>query len=176
MTRSTKDLLLDAAEARIRSSGYNGFSFRDLAEDLGIKSASVHYHFATKPDLVEGTVRRYTDTLLAALGDPREIVQRGDNPVVAFAKLYQASYLQSKSMCLCGVLAAERQQFSDKLKSAIDAFFEENLAWLLRALDAMNFDGDRRKKAIQLLSLFEGAQLVRNATDENFAFEDLIDL
>ena len=108
MTKSTKDLLLDAAEQRIRTSGYNGFSFRDLANDLGIKSSSVHYHFTTKEDLVEGTVNRYTKTLLAALGDPADLVVKGQNPIVAFAKAYEASYLQSKAMCLCGVLAAEK--------------------------------------------------------------------
>ena len=130
MTKSTKDLLLDAAEQRIRTSGYNGFSFRDLANDLGIKSSSVHYHFTTKEDLVEGTVNRYTKTLLAALGDPADLVAKGQNPIVAFAKAYEASYLQSKAMCLCGVLAAEKVQLSDGLNTALNTFFDENLAWL----------------------------------------------
>ncbi len=37
--------LMDLAEAHIRDRGYGGFSFRDLAAEVGIKSASVHHHF-----------------------------------------------------------------------------------------------------------------------------------
>jgi hypothetical protein len=33
---------MDPAEAHIRNDGYGGFSFRDLAAEIGIKSASVH--------------------------------------------------------------------------------------------------------------------------------------
>lgn len=39
---------MDIAEAHIREVGYWGFSFRDLAANIGIKSASVHHHFPTK--------------------------------------------------------------------------------------------------------------------------------
>lgn len=38
----TAERLMDLAEARIRQAGYRGFSFRDLAAEIGIKSASVH--------------------------------------------------------------------------------------------------------------------------------------
>ena len=44
----TAERLMDLAEARIREAGYRGFSFRDLAAEIGIKSASVHHHFPTK--------------------------------------------------------------------------------------------------------------------------------
>ncbi|WP_157628311.1 helix-turn-helix domain-containing protein, partial [Ensifer sp. BR816] len=42
---------MDAAEERIRRAGYSGFSFREIAADVGVKSASVHYHFPTKERL-----------------------------------------------------------------------------------------------------------------------------
>ena len=44
----TAERLMDLAEAHIRDRGYAGFSFRDLAAEVGIKSASVHHHFPTK--------------------------------------------------------------------------------------------------------------------------------
>ena len=44
----TAERLMDLAEAHIRNAGYGGFSFRDLAAEIGIKSASVHHHFPTK--------------------------------------------------------------------------------------------------------------------------------
>src|SRR6195256_5391430 len=57
----TAQRLMDLAEAHIRDAGYGGFSFRDLAAEIGIKSASVHHHFPTKAILAAAVARRYGD-------------------------------------------------------------------------------------------------------------------
>jgi len=67
-----RDAILKAAEARIRRNGFHGFSFRDLAEDVGIKSASVHYYFPTKADLGVSLMRNYQEQMLAAFGDAED--------------------------------------------------------------------------------------------------------
>jgi TetR/AcrR family transcriptional repressor of nem operon len=46
-----KTAIMDAAERRMQLGGFGGFSFREIAADVGIKSSSVHYHFPTKEDL-----------------------------------------------------------------------------------------------------------------------------
>jgi TetR/AcrR family transcriptional repressor of nem operon len=38
---------MDLAESHMRHAGYGGFSFRDLAAEIGIKSASVHRNTKT---------------------------------------------------------------------------------------------------------------------------------
>jgi len=43
-----KTAILNAAERRMQFGGFGGFSFREIAADVGIKSSSVHYHFPTK--------------------------------------------------------------------------------------------------------------------------------
>ena len=48
---SKREALLKVAEDKVRKGGYNNFSFREIANEVGIKSASVHYHFKTKADL-----------------------------------------------------------------------------------------------------------------------------
>jgi TetR/AcrR family transcriptional regulator, transcriptional repressor for nem operon len=53
------DQLLDATERRMRAGGYHAVSFRDVAADVGIRSASVHHHFPQKADLGTALVRRY---------------------------------------------------------------------------------------------------------------------
>ncbi|HTV36640.1 MAG TPA: TetR family transcriptional regulator [Xanthobacteraceae bacterium] len=40
---------MDLAEGHMRNAGYGGFSFRHLAAEIGIESASVHHHFPPKP-------------------------------------------------------------------------------------------------------------------------------
>ena len=53
--------LMDAAERRMRIGGFNAFSFREIAADVGVKSSSVHYHFPTKEKLAAAVIHRYTD-------------------------------------------------------------------------------------------------------------------
>ena len=44
-----KTAIMDAAERRMQLGGFGGFSFREIAADVGIKSSSVHSN-ALKPD------------------------------------------------------------------------------------------------------------------------------
>src|ERR1700733_10309808 len=57
----TAERLMDLAESHMRNAGYGGFSFRDLAAEIGIKSASVHHHFPTKATMAAAVARRYAD-------------------------------------------------------------------------------------------------------------------
>ena len=60
----TAKRLMDLAEAHIRDGGYTGFSFRNLAAEVGIKSANVHHHFPTKAKMAAAVARRYGDRFL----------------------------------------------------------------------------------------------------------------
>ncbi|MBC7984738.1 MAG: TetR/AcrR family transcriptional regulator [Candidatus Obscuribacterales bacterium] len=51
MSIHTRLAILKRAEGYLQAAGYASFSFRTIAADLGIKSASVHYHFKSKEDL-----------------------------------------------------------------------------------------------------------------------------
>ena len=81
--RDTRRELLDLAETLVRTRGYNGFSYRDLAEQIGIKTASIHYHFPTKGDLGEALIENEREVfarnlaqLDAAEKDPRRRLER----------------------------------------------------------------------------------------------------
>ena len=106
--RSSKTPLhvLDVAERLIQTRGFNGFSYADVAEEVGITKASLHYHFPTKADLGLSLVHRYQENFEEALaelarggGDTRTLLE-------GYAELYR-SVLRKDRMCLCGMLAAE---------------------------------------------------------------------
>ena len=59
--------ILDIAERRMRQTGYNAVSYRDIASEIGIKSASLHYHFPKKEDLGIALVERYSKNFFSAL-------------------------------------------------------------------------------------------------------------
>jgi len=51
---------MSVARATVQDRGYNGLSFRELAKDVGIKSASIHYYFPSKGDLGGAVAAQYT--------------------------------------------------------------------------------------------------------------------
>jgi AcrR family transcriptional regulator len=101
----TAERLMDLAQAHIRHRGYGGFSFRELAAEIGIKSASVHHHFPTKATMAAAVARRYGDRLLAAVAaQPNESVE---DAIAAYRSAFREALDRDGRMCLCGVLGAE---------------------------------------------------------------------
>ena len=51
--------VLDLAQSLIQLRGYNAMSYRNLADEIGVKTASIHYYFPTKEDLGLALLKRY---------------------------------------------------------------------------------------------------------------------
>src|SRR6516165_2178124 len=103
---STASLVLDVAERLVQVRGFNGFSYADIATELQITKASLHYHFATKADLGEALIARYSARFFDALDAADRDAASAPAKLSAYAKLY-ADVLSQQRMCLCGMLAAE---------------------------------------------------------------------
>ena len=112
----TAERLMDLAEAHIRNAGYGGFSFRDLATEIGIKSASVHHHLPTKATMTAAVARRYGVRFLAAVA--RRPNERAEDAMSA----YRSAFRDGR-MCLCGVLGAEAGVLSPEVAEEIVSFF-----------------------------------------------------
>ena len=63
----TAERLLDLAESHMRNAGYGGFSFRELADEVRIKSASVNRYFPTKASMAADVARRYGNRFFVAV-------------------------------------------------------------------------------------------------------------
>jgi TetR/AcrR family transcriptional repressor of nem operon len=131
--------ILDAAERRIRGAGYNAVSFRDIAGDVGVKSASVHYHFAQKQDLGAALVRRYKERFVTALESISTGRDRPDSsgspdgrPAMfrAYLELYRDALIIDQSVCLCAILGAEAIGLPELIRAEIRLFFQANIDWL----------------------------------------------
>jgi len=162
---ATATQILDVAERLAQTRGFNGFSYADIAEELGITKASLHYHFPGKADLGCAIVERYSRTFADSLA---EIEKSGVEAPVAlqrYVNLY-ASVLSNGRICLCGMLAAEFSTLPDCMQQAIRAFFEHNEVWLTRLFDSggraktLVFQGEPGDAARLLTAGLEGAMLL----------------
>lgn len=63
----TRQAIKDIALDLLVRNGYRGASFGDIAEELGITRANIHYHFGGKQALVEEVLEDYVQVTLVAL-------------------------------------------------------------------------------------------------------------
>lgn len=172
----TATRILDSAERLVQRRGYNGFSYGDVAAELGITKASLHYHFASKGELGRALVERYTARFAAAL---EEIgAAGGDAPAMldAYTRIY-ADVLREKRMCLCGMLAADYDTLPDPMREAVIGFFDANERWLADVFEqgaregSLRLDGSPDAAARALVGGLEGAMLVARPYGEVARFE-----
>jgi TetR/AcrR family transcriptional repressor of nem operon len=162
-----RDAILRAAEVRIRRDGFHGFSFRDLAADVGIKSASVHYHFPTKADLGVNLMKNYQEQMLAAFGDADDDRTLADK-LGAVRGAYRRK-LSKAGICLCGILAAEHAGLPEPVGAALKDYFVACRNWLISAF-ARSGVGEPEKCALIFSSAVQGALLMSHAMGDPTLF------
>lgn len=168
---TTPERLMDAAESRIRLNGYHAVSFRDLADDLGIKSASVHYHYPQKEDLGLAVVERYSERFFAALNAEAANALRPVDKIAAFCKTYEAALKSSDKICLCGMLGAESCGLPEELSKAVAGFFEANIKWVWKALPSDMAPDRRRAMAAHIVASLQGAMMLAISLKSPKSFE-----
>ena len=162
----THQEIMDVAQELLQSKGFHAFSYADIAQRIGIKKASIHYHFATKNDLGKALIKHYRNVFdnARALIDDRHADALAR--LEAYAKLYRDALAQDNRMCLCGMLAADFMTLPEDIQQEVSSFMAENAAWLAQTLEdarvrqAIAFDGDAQREAELLLSGLEGGMLI----------------
>ncbi|HYJ61425.1 MAG TPA: TetR/AcrR family transcriptional regulator [Actinomycetota bacterium] len=161
----TATRILDVAERLVQERGFNGFSYADVAGELGVTTAALHYHFPGKAELGDALIARYAARFgeaLAAL-DARPLAAPAK--LRAYAQLY-ADVFRDERMCLCGMLAADYATLPDPMRARVVTFFDDNETWLGRVLEegrdagTLAFQGSSRTVARTIVSGLEGAMLV----------------
>ena len=102
--------------------GYNGFSSRDIADAVGVKSASAHYHFPTKQALAAAVGRRYMTRFLDALGAPGSQLSAA-SALSNYVAAYRRALVDDGLMCLCGVMGAEIDNLPSVVRLEAKYFF-----------------------------------------------------
>jgi TetR/AcrR family transcriptional repressor of nem operon len=161
----TATRILDSAERLVQSRGFNGFSYADIAAELGITKASLHYHFASKAELGQAVITRYTARFVEQLAMIESAADAGPDRLKAYADLY-ADHVHEQKLGLCGMLAAELQTLPGPMRQAIVTFFDAVEGWLERVLDqgradrSLHFDGASAEIARAIVALLQGALLI----------------
>jgi TetR/AcrR family transcriptional regulator, transcriptional repressor for nem operon len=164
-TNDTAARILDIGERLVQVRGFNGFSYADVAAELDMTKAALHYHFPGKAELGRALIARYTERFAAALADIDARIPDAPAKLDAYAGLY-GEVLRGHRMCLCGMLAAEYQTLPDPMREAVIAFIDANEAWVEKVLadgeraGTISLAGPASDAARLIVSGLEGAMLV----------------
>jgi TetR/AcrR family transcriptional repressor of nem operon len=181
-TSSTADEILACARVLIVSGGYNGFSYADIANVIGIRKPSIHFHFPSKAILVTTVVTRYREaaeegiaTLEGAIPDPLEQLR-------AYVDYWKTCIGDASSpFCVCALLANELPVLPEEVALQIRAYFRVLSGWITSALERgaeqgiISLTDTPRIEAESFMATAHGAMLSTRAYEDTGMFGSIMD-
>ncbi|MBL6937220.1 MAG: TetR/AcrR family transcriptional regulator [Alphaproteobacteria bacterium] len=166
----TRTRVLDVVEPLLMERGFNAVSYQDISDRIGIRKASVHYHFPTKADLGAAVIRRYADRV-DAMHVPVEMLSGGMFAVAfeRFLGVFAQIGARSPRVCLGGVLGGEFETLPEAMQVEVRRFFTNLREWLGavlergRAQGVFTFAGDGETAARAMVAMLEGALVIGRA-------------
>ena len=165
---NTREKIIDKAFELMLQRGMNGFSYRDIAEPLGVKNAAIHYHFPNKSDLVKALIKDNHDVLRKSTA---EFMAYGGPARPQLEGLFHFTLRQchcGRPICIVGALSIDYDDLEDDIKDANNRFMRDSVAWLSKVMETgrkqgeFRFEGDPDSKAVSILAMIQGArQLAR---------------
>lgn len=167
---NTSDDILASARTLIMNVGYNGFSYADISEVVGIRKASIHHHFPSKVDLVRELVKRYREDGQASV----TVLEQNVPNALDILKVYANHWSKciedaSRPYCVCALLASELPSLPPEVAAEVRAFFRFISSWLTSVMDrgagqgALRLDSEPEVEAEAFLATVYGAMLSARA-------------
>jgi TetR/AcrR family transcriptional regulator, transcriptional repressor for nem operon len=177
MTSSSREAILAAAKRTAQAHGYSGLNFRDLADEVGIKAASIYYHFPSKADLGAAVARRYWEDTASGL---KSIEAETSDPIRClhrYPEIFRKALATGNRMCLCSFMAAEYDDLPEAVKREVQAFADVNVAWLrgLLCAGAVVRAAESEHRARAIFAAIAGAQLIARSRSDIALYDSLID-
>ena len=176
MSLNAREAILAAAKSAAQNHGYNGINFRSIADEVGIKNASIYYHFASKANLGAAVANRYWQDTVEVLKTIREQSASPDEALQRYPQIFRMSLENANRLCLSSFMAAEYEDLPEEVKQEVQCFVEANVDWL-RAVLSEKEPGYTEKHAQHALAIYTavaGAQLIARTRQDITIFDNLI--
>ncbi|MCB4771248.1 TetR/AcrR family transcriptional regulator [Ancylobacter sp. Lp-2] len=133
---TTSDDILACARALIVAGGYNGFSYADIANVVGIRKASIHHHFPSKVDLVRTLIARYREEAKAGMARLELQVSDPVEQLRSYVGYWEACIADASApFCVCALLASQLPVLPEGVVVEVRAHFRSLSEWLTSVLE-----------------------------------------
>ncbi|MES5099023.1 TetR/AcrR family transcriptional regulator [Agrobacterium sp. BA1120] len=178
---NTSDEILASARNLIMSGGYNGFSYADISEVVGIRKASIHHHFPSKVDLVRELVKRYREDGQASVVTLEQNVPDALDVLKVYANHWAKCIKDaSRPYCVCALLASELPSLPPEVATEVTNFFRFISSWLTTVMErgskngALNLTSEPHVEAEAFLATVYGAMLSARAYGKPEVFSTIL--
>lgn len=177
MSENSREKILAAARLIAQAHGYSGLNYRDLAQDVGIRAASIYHHFASKADLAAAVARRYWEDSAAALEAISAASQDPLQSLHRYPDTFRTALATNNRMCLCSFMAAEYDDLPEIVQDEVKIFADVNIAWLSKTLSAAGIARGKKseQQARAIFAAVAGAQLIARSRADIALYDALID-
>jgi TetR/AcrR family transcriptional regulator, transcriptional repressor for nem operon len=177
MSVNAREEILAAAKLAAQAHGYEGLNYRDLAEQVGIKAASIYYYFPSKAELATAVAKRYWEDDAAYL---ESLLQNSVTPLDAlrrYPETFRWALENDNRICLCSFMSAQFDDLPDVVKPEVQAFADVNVAWLRKTLVAAKVASPKEaeKRARAIYAGIVGAQLMARSRADIALYDSVID-
>lgn len=132
----SRESILDAAEQLLIQRGFHGFSTRELADEVGLSSASLHHHFDTKAHLASAVAGRCRDRINLRMA---EIARDLEGFWTRIHQVHESMHVDAP---LLGILAADFPSVPAQVQGESRQLFANLLGWLTRFAVQARSEGD----------------------------------
>jgi len=181
-TSSTADDILATARSLIVSGGYNGFSYADIADVVGIRKPSIHHHFPSKAALVKTLVVRYREAAEDGIKNLENAIPAPLDQLRAYIAYWKACIGDASApFCVCALLANELPVLPEEIAVEIRGYFRFLSGWLTSVLErgaaqgTVVLNGSARVEAEIFMATVHGAMLSARAYGDTAIFGTVMD-
>jgi TetR/AcrR family transcriptional repressor of nem operon len=174
---ATSDEIIRSARSLIVSGGYNGFSYADIADVVGIRKASIHHHFPTKVDLVRTLLERYREEFAAGVAEIEDHFPDPMDRLRAYIGFWEGCIGDpTTAFCVCALLANEIPLLPEEITRELKAHFQALAAWLTSVLErgadqgSIVLNGTAHSEAETFMATVHGAMLSARAYGDTDVF------
>jgi TetR/AcrR family transcriptional repressor of nem operon len=155
--------VMQVAMQLAQTRGFNAFSYRDLAHEVGIKTSSIHYHFPTKDDLGVALMQEYTAAMMTTMAEIQASQASHIEQFRAFVGVFDRTAATGDQLCLAGMFGSAVETLTPELKAEVLRFFSVVEDWLTvflqagRDAQAFAFANEPNELAAMILAALEGS-------------------
>jgi len=168
---TTREKILNSAQGLIQTRSFEGFSFQDIADEVGIRKASLYHYFDSKDAIALAVLERGADWVSAKMEKVKEAEPR--DRLEAYFDLFRILHGKGERMCPGGSFGSVFGAVSPRVQAALHRFARTHLDLLedivREGVERGQFTiGDQRPRdvATQIAAGVQGALLTaRIASD-----------
>lgn len=169
---STVEKIINTALLMVQQRGFSGFSFRDIAHAVGIKTASIHYHFPTKPDLTSAVLKHVRAGFEAELERISRELSDQDARMRAFIRIFDDTFADGDRLCPFCMVACAQEGVPGFVRAEVQAFWSAGEQWVAQELEQGKAAGiyrtdiDSMTLGRVLVAMLEGAMVTARTFDD----------